>query len=107
MSDMKFNIASNAYKGATQMGGMPTPELDGPKAAAGASTFSDLVGEALTQAKGTAYKSEALSAQSMANQAELHELVTAVTNAELTLNTVVAIRDKVIQAYQDILKMPI
>jgi flagellar hook-basal body complex protein FliE len=33
--------------------------------------------------------------------------VTAVNNAELTLDTVVAIRDKVIGAYQDIMKMPI
>ena len=31
----------------------------------------------------------------------------AVTAAELTLETVVAIRDKVISAYQDIIKMPI
>jgi len=30
-----------------------------------------------------------------------------VANAELTLQTVIAVRDKVIQAYQDILRMPI
>jgi flagellar hook-basal body complex protein FliE len=34
-------------------------------------------------------------------------VVTAVTNAELTLETVVAVRDRVVQAYQDILRMPI
>ena len=31
----------------------------------------------------------------------------AVTNAEITLQTVVSIRDRVIQAYQEILRMPI
>jgi flagellar hook-basal body complex protein FliE len=33
--------------------------------------------------------------------------VTAVSQAETTLQTVVAVRDKVIAAYQDIIKMPI
>jgi len=31
----------------------------------------------------------------------------AVTQAEMALNTVVSIRDRVIQAYQEILRMPI
>jgi flagellar hook-basal body complex protein FliE len=30
-----------------------------------------------------------------------------VTNAEVALQTVTAVRDRVIQAYQDILRMPI
>jgi flagellar hook-basal body complex protein FliE len=33
--------------------------------------------------------------------------VTAVNNAELALQTIVTVRDKVIQAYQDVLRMPI
>ena len=35
------------------------------------------------------------------------DVVTAVANAELTLETVVAIRDQVIQAYQEVIRMPI
>ena len=31
----------------------------------------------------------------------------AVTNAEITLETIVALRDRVVQAYQEILRMPI
>jgi len=31
----------------------------------------------------------------------------AVSEAELTLNTVVAVRDKVLEAYREILRMPI
>ena len=37
----------------------------------------------------------------------LTDLVTAVANAELTLNTVVAVRDRVISAYQSIIGMSI
>jgi flagellar hook-basal body complex protein FliE len=35
------------------------------------------------------------------------DVVTAVADAETALNTVVAIRDRVINAYQDIIKMPV
>lgn len=103
----KFNAAVNAYNKATKTGGMPTPELDSDAGAAGRPGFDDLLTESLSTAKNTAYKSESISAKSLVGDAELHELVTSVTNAELTLNTVVAVRDRVINAYQDILKMPI
>ncbi len=33
--------------------------------------------------------------------------MTAVTNAEVTLQTVIAVRDKVVAAYQEIARMPI
>ena len=40
-------------------------------------------------------------------KANVAEVVTAVANAELALQTVVAVRDQVVQAYQEILRMPI
>ena len=39
--------------------------------------------------------------------ADIQEVVMAVSNAEVALQTVVAVRDKVVSAYQDILQMPI
>ena len=42
-----------------------------------------------------------------AGKAELADVITAVSNAEVTLQTVVAIRDRVIAAYQEIMRMPI
>jgi flagellar hook-basal body complex protein FliE len=41
------------------------------------------------------------------NDAELVDIVSAVANAEITLDTVVTIRDRVIHAYQEIIRMPI
>jgi flagellar hook-basal body complex protein FliE len=46
-------------------------------------------------------------AQGATGQGDVVQVVNAVTAAELTLETVVAIRDRVISAYQDIMKMPI
>ena len=39
--------------------------------------------------------------------AALTDVVTALSQAELTLQTATAVRDRVIQAYQDIIRMPI
>ncbi len=43
----------------------------------------------------------------ISGEADLKDVVTAVANAENTLETVVAVRDKVLSAYQEILRMPI
>lgn len=43
----------------------------------------------------------------MTGQADTHLLVQRVAEAELALETVVAVRDKVVEAWQDILRMPV
>ena len=73
----------------------------------GNTSFMDMVGESLQSAAVKGYKSESMAMQAMQGKANLADVVTAVTEAETALNTVVAIRDKVINAYQDIIRMPI
>ena len=70
-------------------------------------SFGDVMAQALSAASNVGRHSETVSIQAVANQADLNEIVTAVNNAEMTLQTVVAVRDKVIQAYQEIMRMPI
>ncbi len=72
-----------------------------------AQSFADLVEHAGKSAIETGRKAEQLSAAAIAGKADPTDVVTAVTNAEVTLQTVLAVRDRVIQAYQDILRMPI
>ena len=45
--------------------------------------------------------------QAIAGGGNLTEVVTALARAELTLQSATVIRDRVVQAYQDIIKMPI
>jgi len=73
----------------------------------GPQNFQGMLTDALSNAVGTMRAGEAASAQGATGQGDLVGVVNAVTAAELTLETVVAIRDRVIAAYQDILKMPI
>lgn len=74
---------------------------------AGSSPFASMVDGLLNDAVQTARSSEATAAQQVAGKADLVDVVTAVNAAETALETLVAVRDRVISAYQDILRMPI
>jgi flagellar hook-basal body complex protein FliE len=50
---------------------------------------------------------ESLTNAAATGQAEMIDVVTAVAAAEVQLETVIAVRDQVIRAYQEILRMPI
>lgn len=70
--------------------------------------FSDMVRDVIEQSAQSMVNGEKAAIQATAGgDGELIDLVTAVTSAEVTLQTVVAVRDRVIQAYQDIIQMPI
>lgn len=45
--------------------------------------------------------------KAMTGQADTHLLVQRIAEAELALETVVSVRDKVVEAYQDLLRMPL
>ena len=70
-------------------------------------SFADLLKQAADGAVGALKQGEAASLKAVTGKADISEVVTAVTNAEVALQTVTAVRDRVIQAYQDILRMPI
>lgn len=78
----------------------------GPAAAQGPS-FGAVLGNVLSGAVETGRQAEATSLAAAAGTANVTQVVTALNNAEVTLQAVVAVRDRVVQAYQDILRMPI
>jgi flagellar hook-basal body complex protein FliE len=69
--------------------------------------FADLVKGAIREAINIQERSESLSIKGISDQADLNQVVTAVAEAETTLQTVVAVRDKVLEAYREIIRMPI
>ncbi|MBC9246414.1 flagellar hook-basal body complex protein FliE [Paracoccus sp. 11-3] len=50
---------------------------------------------------------DTVSTGAMTGQVETHRLVQTIAEAEMAMETVVAIRDKVVEAYQEILRMPV
>ena len=93
--------ALNAYQNAAQ--GKSMEPRDGPDEGG----FADLVKGAIRGAIDTGKESERLSMAAIQDRADINDVVTAVAEAELTLQTVIAVRDKVIEAYQSVLRMPI
>ena len=52
-------------------------------------------------------QADAMSMKALSGNANLTEVVTAVSRAELAMQTATSVRDRMVQAYQDVMKMPI
>jgi len=74
---------------------------------AGAPGFEDMLAGFMGQAADATRAAEGQMAAHAAGQADLVNVVTAIASAEASLETVVAVRDQVISAYQEIMRMPI
>ena len=73
----------------------------------GAADFGSTVQKALEQAVQTGHTADDQAMKAISGGGNLTEVVAALSHAELTLQTATVIRDRVVQAYQDIIKMPI
>jgi len=106
--DPNVNIAQAAqlYNQAQKTGVAPNAIPAQETQQAGQGPFSTLVSNYLDQATQLGQSSEQLAIQGIQGQANLTDVVTAVSEAEVTLQTVVAVRDKVVEAYREILRMP-
>lgn len=104
---MQNNISSalSAYQQAlSRVSQKMTPAAEAPKTQ---DVFSDLVKDGLSAAVNASKNSEQMTLAGIAGKADIQDVVLAVSNAEVALNTVVAVRDSAIKAYQQILQMPI
>lgn len=68
---------------------------------------NNLLGRAAQDFAETVRKSEEVATQAMTSNADPHALVEALTNTQLAVETAVTVRDRVVEAYQEILRMPV
>jgi flagellar hook-basal body complex protein FliE len=78
-----------------------------PANAPATSEFGDMVGDAAKNALASLRGSEQVATAGVSGNADVQQVVQALSDAELTMQTVVAVRDKVLGAYNDIMKMTI
>ena len=97
-------IAAKAYAAAQSVIG---PEVAGAAAPAAGPSFGQLVNSAITDAIGSSRAAEAQMAAQVQGKASLVDVVTAISTAETSLQTVMAVRDQVIASYQQIMNMAI
>jgi flagellar hook-basal body complex protein FliE len=99
--------AANAYAAAQKAMGVEQ-NLGGSQEAGGlGGGFADILKSAMGDAMKASKTAETQMANQVQGKAQLVDVVTAVSAAESSLETVMAIRDQVISAYQEIMRMPI
>ncbi|GGF37145.1 hypothetical protein GCM10011611_49570 [Aliidongia dinghuensis] len=101
---MTINVAAGAAAYANAAKTLTQPQ---GAASQGGGGFGDLLKNALESAVDAQKGGEIASMQAVAGHADINSVVAAVTNADVTLQTVVAVRDKVVSAYQEILHMTV
>lgn len=95
--DIQTTAAAQSYaraRSATQAD--PDHSAKGPELRA---TFQDFAA--------TLKHSEEIASAAMVGQADPHALVQALAQTELAVETAVVVRNKVVEAYQEILRMPV
>jgi flagellar hook-basal body complex protein FliE len=95
-------MAARAYS-AIQGTEMPASPVGGAQPSGFADMLTSVMGD-MTQTSRAAESQMNLAVQ---GQGSLIDVVTAVSSAEASLETVMAVRDQVISAYQEIMRMPI
>lgn len=102
-------FAAGAYASIQGMGAgnlMRKPLATGG-AEAGGPDFSALLGKALDATTDAGRKADAQTASVAGGRADIVNVVTAVAESEAAIETLVAVRDRVIAAYEEIMRMPV
>lgn len=76
------------------------PKTEGP-------SFGDVLKNSVQSAIDAQHTSEKVSAKALVGQADMTDVLQAVNNAEMALNTVLAVRDRLVQAYETVMRTQI
>jgi flagellar hook-basal body complex protein FliE len=97
-------IAANTYANLARIldagGPAKGAESSGP-------SFSEVLKDAISGVMEVGRKSDAQTVAMARGKANVMDVVTAVAETDVAVSTLVSVRDRVIQAYEDIMKMPI
>ena len=101
-------LAAKAYA-AVQAQAKAISDAASPEAAApaGGSSFGDMLKGVMTDAIQSSRHAESQITAGVQGKADLVDVVTAISSAETSLETVMAVRDQVIAAYQQVMQMQI
>lgn len=96
---------ANAYA-AGKLPGIAGP-AEGTTTTPARGSFPEIIGNAVKSAIANVKQGEQVAAAGLQGKASAQEVVQATLSAELTVQSVVAVRDKLVTAYLDIMRMPI
>lgn len=100
--------ASKAYAAVQKIAAAPVPTVgQAPDGASGGPSFAELVRNAVGDVTTATRRAETQMVNQAKGKGNLIDVVTAVSSAQTSLQTVMAVRDQVIAAYQEILRLQI
>ncbi|MDB5504615.1 MAG: flagellar hook-basal body complex protein FliE [Tardiphaga sp.] len=102
-------VAANAYASLARImdaGGGVGAGI-GKAAEGGGQSFGDMLKGAIGSVLDSGRKSDAQTIAMTNGKANVMDVVTAVAETDVAVSTLVSVRDRVIQSYEDIMKMPI
>jgi flagellar hook-basal body complex protein FliE len=97
-------IAANAYAALARL---TNPAAKGAGGEGGGEDFGSLLKNAIGGVVEAGKTSDRQAQAMVAGKANLVDVVTAVAETEVAVEALVSVRDKVIQAYEEIMRMPI
>jgi flagellar hook-basal body complex protein FliE len=97
-------IAARAYAAVQDIGG---PGLAGAAGQAAGPDFGQMVNHAISQATSDSRHAESMMSAQVQGKASLVDVATAISSAQTSLDTMIAVRDQMISAYQQIMNMAI
>ena len=100
------SIAANAYASLAKLTD-PSSLTKGAGESSAGPSFSAMVKEAVGALSKTTHNADVQSQAAAVGKANMVDVVTAVAESEVAIDTLVSVRDKVIAAYDEIMKMPI
>ncbi len=103
-----FNAVAAAYNNASRLiseSGKSSPLTSGDKSQG--ADFGKFLADQLQGVVETGKKSDQMSLDLVNGKANVVDVVTAISQTELAMESMVAVRDKVISAYEEIMRMPI
>jgi flagellar hook-basal body complex protein FliE len=101
-------VAANAYASLARMMESGVAEKGAGTAGGGSGpSFSALLKDAVGSVLEAGKKSDAQTMAMTSGKANVMDVVTAVAETDVAVSTLVSVRDRVIQSYEDIMKMPI
>jgi flagellar hook-basal body complex protein FliE len=106
---MPAAAAANAYATLARMGNETAklPGADANAAQGSGPNFSSILKDVINAVSTSGAKADVQTQAAAVGKANMVDVATAVAESETAIETMVAVRDKVIAAYEDILKMPI
>ncbi|SDG93710.1 flagellar hook-basal body complex protein FliE [Pelagibacterium luteolum] len=103
-----FNAATAAYGNVSRLiSDQASGKMPNPAAEAGGANFGQMLAEQINSVAEAGRQSDQLGIDMVNGKANVIDVVTALAETESAMETMVTVRDRVISAYEEIMRMPI